>query len=171
MKNIILSLALAALACGTSIAQQPEATVPTPPPAVVNVGEELQKLEFLNDVRPAADAKFYVYLCSASWCPPCRATMPGIVKEYANIKAAGGEIILLCFDRTPQAGAAYVKNYKIGFAAIMTDFNKMPTLKMPGFFPPRGIPNISIVSADGKVLYRGHGENLLKWKEILKGKI
>lgn len=170
MKNLILSLALAALSCGTVLAQQPEAVAPAAATAV-SVGSEIQNLQYMNDVRPAADAKFYVYLCSASWCPPCRRSMPGIVAEYPNIKAAGGEVILLCFDRTAEAGTAYVKGYNIPFAAAMTDFEAVKTLNLPGFVAPKGIPNIVIVTPSGELLYRGHGAYLVKWKQLLEGKI
>lgn len=164
MKTTFLSLILAAATlCGQVNAQGPA----TPAPAAAAVPAKLDSLSYISEARPAADAKFYVYLCSASWCPPCRAIMPKVVEQYADIQAAGGEIILLCFDRTPQAGEAYLKKYSAKFPAIMADFRTASQLELPGFTPPRGIPNATFVTPDGNVLNSGHGATLLNWRNII----
>lgn len=164
MKTTFLSLVLAAATlCGQVNAQEPA----TPAPAAAAVPAKLDSLSYISEARPAADAKFYVYLCSASWCPPCRAIMPKVVEQYADIKAARGEIILLCFDRTPQAGEAYLKKYGAKFPAIMADFRTASQLGLPGFTPPRGIPNATFVTPDGNVLNSGHGGTLLNWRNII----
>ena len=109
MKAIIFSLAFIGLLSNVSPAQTEAA--PAAATTLAAVPAKLQELNYLTDARPAADASFYVYLSSASWCGPCRAIMPKVVEQYPAIKAAGGEIILLCFDDTPRPGADYVKKY------------------------------------------------------------
>ncbi len=156
MKNLFI--ALACLCCGFTVAQDAPSTVPSALAAPA--------LTYLNDARPAADARFYIYLSSASWCPPCRALMPKVVEEYPAIKAAGGEIILLCFDRTLEAGRKYLQNYKAGFPGIMCSFNEADKLPLPGYVVPRGIPNAIFVAPDGKVLNNGRGFTLLDWRKI-----
>ena len=42
----------------------------------------IEDIEFLTDNKPSKKAKYYIYLHSASWCSPCKALMPEIVKEY-----------------------------------------------------------------------------------------
>lgn len=157
MKNFLISLAC--LCCGFAVAQDAPTTVPSALAAPA--------LTYLSDARPAADARFYIYLSSASWCPPCRALMPKVVEEYPAIKAAGGEIILLCFDRTPEAGRKYLQNYKAGFPGIMCSYNEADKLSLPGYIVPRGIPNVIFVTPDGKLLNNGRGFTLLDWRKTI----
>ncbi len=161
MKTLYLSLVLGVLGCSTLQAQ-------TTQPALVSQALQAPTITYITDDKPAADAKFYVYLCSASWCPPCRAIMPKIVAEYPQIKAAGGEIILLCFDSTQAAGVSYLKKYNASFPTMMANGENMRNIvkNLPGFTPPRGIPFAVFVTADGKVLSKGHGNTVLNWKEI-----
>ncbi len=167
MKALLFSLATLGLMSSISIGQESTNTTESST-AIAAVPAKLQQLAYISDVRPSADASFYIYLCSASWCPPCRAIMPKVVAQYPAIKAAGGEIILLCFDATPQAGVAYIKKYSATFPAVMSSFRTAAKLELPGFTPPRGIPNATFVTPDGKVLHSGHGATLLDWNTIIK---
>lgn len=163
MKKLLIPLLLA---CSPLLSAQ-ETTTTSPVVAALSA----PSIQYLTEARPAADAQFYIYLCSASWCPPCRAIMPKVVAMYPEIKAAGGEIILLCFDQTPEAGKAYAKKYDAGFPFVMSGFQSVGSLKLPGFSAPRGIPHATFVSADGKVLYSGHGVSTLNWKLVTTEKL
>lgn len=167
MKNIILSLALAAICGGAALAQD---SSPVSEPTIAAVPARLQELSYLTETRPVADARFYVYLCSASWCGPCRAIMPDVIKSYADIKAAGGEIILLCMDANADAGRAYLEKYKMEFPAVMAGFGSYSQLQLPGFAKVArlGIPYAVVVTAEGKTLFAGHGSALRQWREIIK---
>lgn len=131
------------------------------------VGEALEGLSYMTEAKPAADARFYIYLCSASWCGPCRAAMPGIVKAYADIKNAGGELILLCYDSTERAGKAYIRKYGMKFPAVMTNWNDAGKLNLPGFSAPRGIPHAIFVKPDGSVIHKGHGSDVSQWDKVV----
>ena len=170
MKNTFLSFALATLISAniTLLAQEPATSTAPVAPTVSAVPASLAALPYITDTRPSADAGFYIYLSSASWCGPCRAIMPRIVAMYPEIKAAGGEIILLCYDRTPEAGVAYLKKYGADFPPVMaTDIMTAPQKNLPGFVQLRGIPNAIFVSADGKTIRTGHGAIVLGWQEIM----
>ena len=164
MKKTFLTLVLGLLCSAPLMAQE---AAPANSTAVADA-LAAPGVSYLSETKPAADASFYVYLCSASWCGPCRAIMPKIVEQYADIKAAGGEIILLCCDRTPAAGKAYLKKYDANLPAILLDVRTASSLRLPGFMPPRSIPYAVIVSADGTVLQKGHGGIVLNWREITK---
>lgn len=166
MKTAFLTIALAAAALSGNVTAQ-EAATPAAAATTAAVPARLNTLQYISEARPAADAKFYVYLCSASWCPPCRALMPKIVNEYEALRAAGGEIILLCFDRTPQVGEAYIKKYGVKFPAVMADFRAASQLGLPGFTPPRGIPHVTFVTPGGKVMHAGFGGTMLGWRDII----
>ena len=160
MKAILFSLAFLGLLSHVSPAQAEAA------PALAAVPAKLQELTYLTDARPAKDASFYVYLSSASWCGPCRAIMPKVVEQYPAIKAAGGEIILLCCDPTPQLGANYIKKYNAEFPSVLYNL-RYSKIELPGLTPPRSIPNVIIVNSEGKVLHSGHGATLLNWQSII----
>ena len=162
MKRAFIATVLAAICCCNINAQ--ETTTPAAPAAAVPA--RLQEVTYITDTKPAADAQFYVYLSSASWCGPCRAIMPKVVEQYPAIKAAGGEIILLCCDPTPQLGANYVKKYNAEFPSVLYNL-RYSKLELPGLTPPRSIPNVVIVNAEGKVLHNGHGATLLNWQSII----
>ena len=169
MKRAIIATVLAAVCCFNINAQETSASAT---PAAVSssaaVPARLQALTYITDTKPAADAQFYVYLSSASWCPPCRAIMPNIVAEYPAIKAAGGEIILLCCDSTPEAGRGYLKKYEAKFPTVMSDVRTMAGIGLPGLQVPRGIPSITIVTPAGELIHAGHAATLLNWKSIIK---
>ena len=164
MKRAFIATVLAAI-CYCNINAQETTTTAVPAAAVP---ARLQEVTYITDTKPAADAQFYVYLSSASWCPPCRAIMPNIVAEYPAIKAAGGEIILLCCDRTPEAGRGYLKKYEAKFPTVMSDVRTMAGIGLPGLQVPRGIPSITIVTPAGELIHAGHAATLLNWKSIIK---
>ena len=163
MKKIFLTCTLALLSMSPLMAQEAAPTANTVATALAD-----SSLTYISANKPATDAKFYIYLSSASWCGPCRAIMPRVVQQYPEIKAAGGEIVLLCCDSTPAAGKAYLKKYDAQFPSILLNIRNANSLKLPGFVPPRSIPNAVFVSADGTVMQRGHGGIVLHWRDIIK---
>lgn len=135
------------------------------PPQVTpakTVAEAIADINFINGT-PATDANYYIYLHSASWCPPCRALMPKVVKEYKKLKKANIELILIGHDQTRTACQAYLKKYKATFACTPTDDNAY--LKLPGNGDSRGVPHAFIVDKDGKLIKEGHGQIILEWKK------
>lgn len=166
MKRIILAYIAFCAICGGIHAQEPATQAQTAEPSAT-VSESLEQMTYITETRPAPDARFYVYLCSASWCRPCRVIMPQIVARYPEIKAAGGEIVLMCYDSTPETGLAYVKKYNAGFPTIMAgplaESNQFPL----GFIAPRGIPSAIIVTPEGKAIYKGHAGALINWKPMI----
>lgn len=143
----------------------PESAVATTSGAVANV---LSNIKFMSGT-PNLNADYYIYLYSASWCPPCRAIMPDIVKEYPHIKASGKvELILLGADMNEQGVKAYAEKYKAGFPATWQGTKGVHTI--PGNTPPRGIPGAIIVDKDGKIIASGYGSLVLDWKKYTIGK-
>ena len=70
------------------------------------VAQKLRKCDFLLNKKFKRDAKFYLCLFSASWCPPCRREMPRIAKTYAETLKDDPDIELIHFSRDQNDGKA-----------------------------------------------------------------
>ena len=129
------------------------------------VGKALSSIPSVNGA-PAADADYYIYLESASWCGPCRAEMPHIVKAYPEMKKQNVELVLIGYDDSKEGTEEYLKTFNATFPGI---FNGEQGVKeLPGYTPASGIPHATIVDRDGKVIANGHGSIVMKWQDIIK---
>ncbi len=119
----------------------------------------IKKLDYIQ-TKPNVKADYFILLNTASWCPPCRRAMPGIVEAYKDIKASKKvELIILSADRSEDAAKDYLKGYKAKIPAVMG------TPKIPGYVPSNGIPNVTIIDKDGKTIVNGGPSLILDWKK------
>lgn len=85
----------------------------------------------------------------ATWCPPCRAELPGIQKLYEQYK---GKInFLLLTDEPPAKVKAFARKYH---------YEDMPFYRyryVPQDFSSRSIPSTFIISKKGKVVLTKKG--------------
>lgn len=132
------------------------------PGAVV---EAMKDVKFLGG-KPSKKADYFIYLHSASWCGPCKAIMPDIVKEYRKMKKAGVEVILMGHDKDEKGVKSYLKSYKAKMPALVSTSDEAKA--MPGNKAIGGIPHAIIVDKDGNIVREGHGKIVLDWKEICK---
>lgn len=124
------------------------------------VGAMLRKNTYFNNPEPNFNAKYFIFLQSASWCGPCNMEMPGVVKEYEKMKASGKvELILLSNDKTQEEAQAWFKKFNATFPAVM----KGATI--PDLPPIKGIPSATIMNANGDVIEHGHGAIIRGWKK------
>lgn len=121
------------------------------------------------DASALAGKKYYAIYRSASWCGPCRDFTPELVKFYKRKKADRGkfEVILVTADRSEEDMTAYMAEDKMTWPAL--DFEKrgkrLPITGHGG----RGIPDLLIMDAEGKVLSRSYeGENYVGPRKALK---
>ncbi len=101
----------------------------------VNFSDQLDKPVFIN--------------MWATWCPPCRAELPGIQKLYEKY---GGKVnFLLLTDETPAKVKAFVRKYH---------YENLPFYRyryVPKDFSSNSIPSTFIVSRQGKVVLTKKG--------------
>ena len=127
------------------------------------VGKALQEMTFLTDKKPNPDAKYYIYLQSASWCGPCNAEMPTVVKQYKTM-GKKVELILVSHDNSADAAINFMKKYGADFPCILA--NSGESGKLPAFKFAGGIPNASMVKANGKEIINAHaGAVIADWKK------
>lgn len=95
--------------------------------------------------------RYYAVYYSAQWCPPCRTFTPKLVELYTELKAKHPEfeVIFVSSDESPQAMAAYMRDYKMSWPGVRHDQGKR-LLPRPGH--ERGIPNLVFMTAEGEEL-------------------
>jgi nucleoredoxin len=95
--------------------------------------------------------KYYLFYYSASWCGPCHAFTPELVRFARKMKARNASlaIILSPSDRTQEDEVAYMKELRMPWPALALDQKSAPDI-------PRSewgyIPAMVLVDADGKRL-------------------
>lgn len=168
MKVLTLVMACAALSAGVyaqeAQAAPAEGAAQTADAAEPSVAAALQGMHSFN-ATPAADAEYYIYLQSASWCGPCVREMPEIVKAYREMKKHKVELILIGCDDTEAAAQKYLKTHGATFPGIHYTEEKLKSL--PGYTPARGIPDATFVDKQGNVIRRGHGAMVKRWRQVL----
>ena len=137
-------------------------------PAVNTVASKLRQCDFLLNEKFKKNAKFYLCLFSASWCPPCRAEMPRIAETYAETLKDDPDIELIHFsrDRDEEKAMAWAKEHDVKFPVVK------PNGGNPLDLHTRGIPHLFIVKADGTLVEEGHPMRIFneeKFREIKSG--
>ena len=137
-------------------------------PAKNVVAQKLRQCDFLLNEKFKKNAKFYLCLFSASWCPPCRREMPRIAETYAETLKGDPDIELIHFsrDQDEEKAMAWAKEHDV----------KFPVVKPKGGNPldlhARGIPHLFIVKADGTLVEEGHPMSIFneeKFRELKGG--
>ncbi len=100
----------------------------------------------------------------ASWCPPCREELPGIVKLYAELKDKG----LLVYgvdDEGKSAARSYSKDAELNFPTLDDGGRKAHRA-----YRVRGIPSVFVIDANGKVVaYFAGARKYEQLRAALKG--
>ncbi|NOZ40256.1 MAG: TlpA family protein disulfide reductase [Planctomycetes bacterium] len=109
---------------------------------------------------------------SATWCPPCRAEVPHVLKMYQDYHDKGFEVLGISLDKSPEEAEAYIEQMKIPWPTM---FSKNPAERfwkhpMAVYYGVTGIPLAILVDRDGKVVHLlARGENLSRELRRLLG--
>lgn len=101
--------------------------------------------------------KYYLFYYSASWCGPCKAFTPELVRFHRKWKArkANFEVVLVPSDRSREDEIAYLKDHRMPWPGV--DFDKKNAPGIPnsnwGF-----IPAMALFDADGNRLLQVNDE-------------
>lgn len=135
----------------------PALVASAPVPAQLGkIGEQLQG-KLVNATGQEVDLmaereeapEYYIFYYSASWCPPCRAYTPELVRFYNRNQKSNIEVVLVPSDRTEEDALAYLKDYRMKFP--MLDYTQKKTAGIPGN-PGSGIPALRMVRSDGETV-------------------
>ncbi|MBR6575730.1 MAG: redoxin domain-containing protein [Akkermansia sp.] len=126
----------------------------------------LKSMNYLTKCEPDA-ARFYMYLSAASWNKSSTSVLPKILAEYEKIKKAGGEVIMVNYDRTERAARKFIDDFGIDIPIFRTTKKKDDDLGLPGFEPAESLPAVTMVDNEGSILYRGHAATYIIWPTII----
>ena len=131
------------------------------------VAKALAEAGYFTETEARPKAKFYIFICSASWCGPCRALMPQVVEEYTkNMKKDKRvSLVLLGFDKTDEEALAYIEHYNTDIPGVLN--SKVQLENRPNI---PGIPWYFILNAKGELVSVGAGNKILNWKEEISKK-
>ena len=87
----------------------------------------------------------------ASWCPPCRAEMPGIEALYKKVDKSKVAFVMLSLDDDAAKAAKFVKAQGYTFPVYLR------TGDLPAPFDSNSIPSTVILGPDGQVAARHDG--------------
>jgi len=99
-----------------------------------------------------APKQIYGVYFSAHWCPPCRKFTPQLVAYYNQIALDHPEfeIIFVSADKSAEDMATYMRESGMPWPAI--EYGKLANVPALQKYAGRGIPDLVIVDASGKVL-------------------
>ncbi|MDD5302705.1 MAG: TlpA disulfide reductase family protein [Elusimicrobia bacterium] len=92
----------------------------------------------------------------ATWCDPCKAEIPELVKLQANLGSRGFAILGVSMDEETEAVAPFAKAAQINYPVILNGGENAPK----GWVVP-GLPTAYLIGRDGKVLSRQFGSKSL----------
>jgi peroxiredoxin len=97
----------------------------------------------------------------ASWCAPCRAENPTIVKAYKQFKGKDFEILGVSLDDNKQDWLTAIKKDKLPWIHV-SDLKGWESNVVP-LYGIRGIPSNFLMDKEGKIIARDlHGDQLQK---------
>jgi len=88
----------------------------------------------------------------ATWCAPCKAEMPNVIKLYDKYKDDGFEIIGISLDRSKSALDSYVKEHKIGWPQFFDGSQWENSIAQK--YKVRSIPATYLIDRQGKIRYK-----------------
>lgn len=102
----------------------------------------------------------------ASWCGPCRASMPEVKKLYDTYKEKGFDIVGLSFDSDKNAWIGAIKKLDLPWHHL-SDLKGWDCVA-GSVYGINGIPATLLVGPDGKIITSGLEESAAKIEELLK---
>lgn len=119
---------------------------------IQSIGATMVNAEGKPTSAAAIGSKSHVLIYfSASWCGPCRAFTPDLVKFYEKHgKSKNFEVILVSSDRSEDAMLQYMKGDEMKWYAVPYDRIAASGLKQQ--FEVSGIPHLVLMDAAGNVV-------------------
>lgn len=103
----------------------------------------------------------------ATWCPPCRAEMPGIQDLYNEFENSSDiQFIMLSVDDDPNIAQKFIDNKNFTFPVFTL------TMPLPKELQSNSIPTTFIINQEGEIILKHEGManySSKKFKNYLRG--
>jgi len=92
--------------------------------------------------------KYYLFYYSASWCGPCVAFTPELVRFYNRMKVSNPDfvVVLVPSDQSAEDALSYMEKARMSFPGV--DYDKMNRPGIPGN-PGNSIPAMRLTDENG----------------------
>ena len=158
----IAALVLLATGCGTSRDGGQENSAASRGPAPSFLLKDLSG-------RPVSlsDFKGRVVLLDfwATWCPPCRESIPALVKLYDEYESRGLQVLGISMDDDASDVERFVRENRIRYPVLLGGESNIGAL-----YRVRGIPTLYILDEEGRAVrhWVGYDSSLpAEWRRVL----
>ena len=141
MNKILLALMIM-LVCTTASAQIP-AGGPAPEISLPNVNDSVVSLSSLKGKVVLVD--FW-----ASWCAPCRQSIPSIVRLYNKYKDKGFEVLAVSIDEEKKDWQKAMKYFRMKYISLVDTTGWAS--KIAAAYAVEGIPASFLIDQSGKIV-------------------
>jgi thiol-disulfide isomerase/thioredoxin len=127
-----------------------------------NVGKEMPKmshLKFVENEPKTLDETPMIVEFWATWCPPCRTSIPHLNEIHEKFKDKG-LVVIGVTDETRSKIRKFMEEVPMHYAVARDSKNKLAKE-----FGVKGIPHALVVDKSGKIVWEGHPKSL-KDKDI-----
>ena len=127
----------------------------TQPSAKLKVGSNAPALSVKTWVKGAPiskleNGKAYVVEFWATWCPPCVAELPNVLKAYEKYHAKGFEIIGISLDKDEAALTSFIKKKNMPWPQYFDGLGW--NNKLSGKYGVTSIPATYLLDGEGKII-------------------
>ncbi|MEW5826759.1 MAG: TlpA disulfide reductase family protein [Candidatus Bipolaricaulota bacterium] len=97
----------------------------------------------------------------ASWCSPCRATMPSLHAYWKSVKSRGVVLVGVSLDRTLEAARSYLKT--AGFDDMVSLWGSLSAASaVAALYDARAIPRTVVIDPEGVIRFSDHPARLAR---------
>jgi thiol-disulfide isomerase/thioredoxin len=125
------------------------------PAAARTVAPDVRGATLTGSQLAVADLRGHVVVVNVwgSWCNPCRAETPDLVRVAAATKAQAVRFVGIDTRDNPDAARAFIRAFKVPYPSII-DRDGQVLLDFNGIIPAYAVPSTVVIDPAGKIAAR-----------------